>query len=74
MELRPANELSALRPVANTLEGEPLETFDKGRVCSDPDCQTQLSVYNASPTCWVHEQAKPFILRVRNGVATSTAA
>jgi hypothetical protein len=74
MELRPANELSALRPVSIGIDGEPLPTFEKGRVCAHPSCATQLSVYNPSPTCWQHEQAKPFILRVRNGVASSTAA
>jgi hypothetical protein len=26
----------------------------KGRSCEHPGCATVLSVYNESPTCWVH--------------------
>jgi hypothetical protein len=26
-----------------------------GRTCSHPGCSTVLSVYNASPTCWTHQ-------------------
>jgi hypothetical protein len=74
MELRPANELSALRPVSTDIDGDPLQTFEKGRVCAHDECRTRLSVYNASSTCWQHETAKPYVLRVRNGVATGTAA
>jgi hypothetical protein len=26
----------------------------KGRACEHPGCTTVLSVYNESPTCWLH--------------------
>ncbi len=34
------------------------------RVCSEPGCSTVLSRYNASPLCWQHEPAHPFVLRI----------
>ncbi len=30
------------------------KTFDKGRVCTDPDCDTKLSTYNRNDTCFRH--------------------
>ena len=74
MELRSNNELSVVRGFAIGGRDGQATTFDPGRVCADPGCATRLSVYNASPTCWLHEESKQFILRVRNGVANGTAA
>jgi hypothetical protein len=34
------------------------------RVCSVRDCETRLSVYNASDECWQHTEVKPFVLQV----------
>lgn len=74
MELRSNNELSAVRGFSIGGPDGPAATYDRNRVCVYPTCETKLSVYNASPTCWLHEEAKQFILRVRNGVANGTAA
>jgi hypothetical protein len=74
MELRPANELAAVRATTIGLGKQMHETFDRGRVCAREGCGTQLSVYNRSLLCWLHEDAKPFVLRVRNGEANGTAA
>ena len=30
-----------------------------GRVCAHPGCTTVLSMYNASPTCWTHQDGTP---------------
>lgn len=74
MELRSSNELSAVRGFGiGGADGQAV-TYVPGRVCSHPGCGTKLSVYNASPRCWVHEEAKEFVLRVRNGIANGTAA
>lgn len=74
MELRSSNELSAVRGFGIGGADGHAATYEPDRVCSHPGCDTRLSVYNASPTCWTHEEAKQFILRVRNGVANGTAA
>ena len=37
----------------------------KGRVCSQPDCDTQLSVYNRRDKCWAHAEMKVPRLRGR---------
>jgi hypothetical protein len=74
MELRSNNELSVFRGFAIGGGDGHAPTFEPGRVCSAPGCETRLSVYNASTTCWLHEEAKQYILRVRNGVANGTAA
>jgi hypothetical protein len=74
MELRSSNELSAVRGFAIGGGDGHAATYDSGRVCAHPGCATKLSVYNASTTCWIHEEAKEFVLRVRNGVANGTAA
>ncbi|HEX3301136.1 MAG TPA: hypothetical protein VHW68_13650 [Actinomycetota bacterium] len=38
-----------------------------GRRCAFPACETVLSTYNTSPTCWVHTTATP-----RHPLAPST--
>jgi hypothetical protein len=35
--------------------GRPARTFDKGRVCKEPDCGTALSIYNKGKYCYLHE-------------------
>ena len=42
-------------------------TYDRGRVCSAPGCATELSVYNPSDTCSIHERSRPYMLRARAG-------
>lgn len=29
-------------------------TAEEGRTCVAPGCETKLSIYNASQTCWQH--------------------
>ena len=29
--------------------------FEAGRICLEPACDTRLSIYNASPSCSLHE-------------------
>lgn len=33
-----------------------------GRVCSAPECDTVLSMYNATGWCWQHEEPHTFVL------------
>jgi hypothetical protein len=33
----------------------PSRAFRKGRVCSDPGCETRLSMYNEGKYCYLHE-------------------
>ena len=35
----------------------------QGRVCEVEECVTVLSVYNATPLCWQHEEPHPYILQ-----------
>ena len=35
--------------------GRPSKAFKKGRVCRDPGCNTQLSIYNKGKYCYSHE-------------------
>jgi hypothetical protein len=44
-------------------------TFEVGRCCAEPGCQTKLSIYNARERCWLHEPAHVFhpkVGRTRN--------
>jgi hypothetical protein len=44
-------------------------TFDRGRCCAEPGCQTKLSIYNSRDRCWLHEPAHVFhpkVGRTRN--------
>ena len=38
-------------------------TYDAGRTCADPLCETKLSIYNRSKFCWQHEPVRAFIPR-----------
>jgi len=31
----------------------------RGRLCDNPGCATILSIYNTSPTCWLHVSRWP---------------
>ncbi len=37
----------------------------KGRTCDRPECDTILSTYNDSSTCWIHERLKTRLPRER---------
>jgi hypothetical protein len=41
----------------------PVRRFGQGRTCRAAGCSTRLSVYNASPFCWVHESRHDWVLR-----------
>ena len=58
--------------VADCLDGSiPPEVFGRGRVCIEPDCQVQLSRYNSTPWCALHESPlstrRPFDTSRRRG-------
>lgn len=42
--------------------------YRQGRTCSQPGCETVLSVYNKAGTCWVHSPAKIPRTRGRPGL------
>ncbi|MHB8438272.1 MAG: hypothetical protein ACYDD4_03820 [Acidimicrobiales bacterium] len=45
---------------AFTGSGRPTRTFERGRVCEEDGCETQLSIYNDGRFCFQHEpQATP---------------
>jgi len=35
--------------------GRPSKAFKPGRICSEPGCQTALSIYNKGKFCYSHE-------------------
>ena len=40
----------------------PNRTFEEGRVCAHESCETRLSIYNRSPSCWQHTPVRfPFV-------------
>jgi len=41
--------------------------YATGRVCRADGCETRLSVYNATTTCAIHEERRPFYQRSRSG-------
>jgi hypothetical protein len=46
-----------VRASVPTAPGRSRSRSDKGRVCSHPGCETVLSTYNVSTTCWAHQDA-----------------
>ena len=34
-----------------------VDSFGEGRVCAAPDCATELSRYNPSSACWLHDES-----------------
>ena len=36
---------------------------ETGRVCEEPECETVLSIYNATGWCWQHEQPHAYVLQ-----------
>jgi hypothetical protein len=45
--------------------------YPEGRVCSHPDCDTKLSLYNKRDRCWAHAEMKIPRLRGRKPAAGS---
>jgi hypothetical protein len=43
--------------------GRPSRTFASGRVCSEPGCETKLSIYNDGDFCYLHEREAHMKLR-----------
>ncbi len=44
--------------VETILVGSKPRRYDDGRVCEQPDCETQLSVYNKQKFCYQHRPRK----------------
>ena len=68
----PGGQKGSLRMMEDslTLRGAPVRplprpsrTWTRGRVCTADGCPTQLSIYNKSPFCWVHEPVKFHLAR-----------
>ena len=74
MELRNGNELAGVRGFSIRSEGDPVATYGTDRVCRAYGCETRLSLYNSSSTCWLHEDPRTFVLRVRHGKVSGEAA
>jgi hypothetical protein len=45
------------------------KTYEKGRVCADPRCDTRISTYNKRDRCWAHAEMKVPRLRGRKPAA-----
>lgn len=45
--------------------GSPRRTYRRGRLCAEPSCETQLSVYNSGRYCAQHETGNPPRVRGR---------
>lgn len=43
----------------------PSRLYPEGRTCSQPGCETRLSVYNRRDKCWAHAEMKVPRLRGR---------
>lgn len=43
----------------------PSRRYGRGRTCEASACTTQLSVYNPRTRCWVHDEARPYMPRIR---------
>jgi hypothetical protein len=41
----------------------PNRTYDSGRTCAEPGCETKLSMYNKWQFCWQHEPVHTYISR-----------
>lgn len=39
-----------------------VNSYGLGRVCEAPGCKTELSRYNATGSCWVHEKVRSLLL------------
>ena len=59
-----------MRESAQEYRGSPVSelpranhTYSAGRVCSEPGCETLLSIYNRSDMCWQHEPVRPYVER-----------
>jgi hypothetical protein len=38
------------------VSGQPVHTYRKGRICVTPGCRTQLSRYNPTRCCSIHNE------------------
>jgi hypothetical protein len=64
---------SALRGVLAGPLRPPTPTYPPGRVCRAKGCRTRLSVYNATDTCAIHEERRPFLQHGRSGRVSQDA-
>ena len=39
----------------------PNKTYTAGRVCTEPGCETKLSIYSKWKYCWQHEPVHAFV-------------
>lgn len=39
------------------------QVHETGRVCAEPECETVLSIYNATGWCWQHEEPHAYVLQ-----------
>ena len=46
-------------------ERVPIQTFGRGRVCAEDECQTHLSTYNPRSVCWQHDPGRPALTATR---------
>ena len=53
--------MSTLKQVAGR---RPRKTYDSGRHCATPGCETKLSKYNKNEFCWTHFQPVPRPARI----------
>lgn len=45
------------------MSGKNSKTYEKNRICAQSDCQTKLSIYNATSVCFVHSlEYESFVL------------
>ncbi|HEV7863832.1 MAG TPA: hypothetical protein VGR20_14065 [Acidimicrobiia bacterium] len=35
-----------------------VDSYGEGRVCEAPECETELSRYNSSGACWLHDRTR----------------
>jgi hypothetical protein len=39
-----------------------VNSYGRGRVCEAPDCHTELSRYNATGSCWLHDKTRSLVV------------
>jgi hypothetical protein len=39
-----------------------VDSYGRGRVCEAPGCRTELSRYNATGSCWLHDKARSLLV------------
>jgi len=53
--------VSSIKSIAGR---RPKKTYEQGRCCAHPECETVLSQYNKNTCCWRHFQPKPQPARI----------